>query len=237
MIKAVIYDLDNTLYDFHTPNKEAVKLLAEKASVMLDVTEKEFLKAFNDVYDEYKIELARRLGEPEGSEFSSNHERSIRMQRTLRRLKKPIYPYTLELYHIYWDYLLSHLVPEEGIEDTLKALKAKGYILGVGTNMSSPIQYEKVERLGLGPYFDFVIASDETVYDKPDKRFFDLLLEVSGCQPQECVFIGDNLRLDYQGAFNAGMLPVWYNFFDKPASEGLNMIQKHSEIFRFLEEV
>ena len=45
----------------------------------------------------------------------------------------------------------------------MQALKAKGVGIGIGTDMTAYIQYEKLEKLGLAPYIDWIVTSKEPV--------------------------------------------------------------------------
>ncbi|MCD7887241.1 MAG: HAD-IA family hydrolase, partial [Clostridiales bacterium] len=65
------------------------------------------------------------------------------------------------------------------------------------------------ERLGLLDALDFVVTSEEAGVEKPDPGLFLLCAEKAGCLPEECLFIGDNLKKDVLGAQNAGMEALW----------------------------
>ena len=43
---------------------------------------------------------------------------------------------------------------------------------------------------------------------KPDRRIFDLALEIAGARAESCLMVGDSRRLDYEGAANAGIPAV-----------------------------
>ena len=122
----------------------------------------------------------------------------------------------LELYDLYWDYILEHMRREPHIEEVMQELKKRGIKIGIGTNMTARMQYRKLYELGLGPYLDFVTTSDESIFDKPDERFFQLVVRKAGCLPEECLFVGDNYRFDYGGAVKAGLNGLWYNRLEKP---------------------
>ncbi len=141
----------------------------------------------------------------------------------------------LELYDCYWETLLSAMELEDHIEEVMKELKARGIRIGVGTNMTARIQYRKLQLLGLGKYLDFVVVSEETLFDKPDSRFFSVVQEKARCLAEECLFVGDNFNLDYQGAKHAGMHALWYAKKEKPwnrltEEERKNVLQAGEQI-------
>ena len=85
-----------------------------------------------------------------------------------------------------------------------------GVRIGLGTDMTAYMQYEKLIRLGLMEYMDFIVSSEEAGTDKPGNAFFMLCARKAGCLPGECLFIGDNIVRDYGGAAAAGMQARWF---------------------------
>ena len=67
-------------------------------------------------------------------------------------------------------------------------------------------------------HFDFVIASSDYIYRKPEREIFEMALIKSGFSASEVWFCGDNPICDIEGALNANIQPVWYkkNFREKP---------------------
>ena len=229
MIKTVIFDLDDTMYDFDTPHKAAYEKMCTAAEKMLGVPAETFGKQYDASFDA----LRSRLGMD--YDIGAVHSRILRFQYVLEQLHKPLFPYVLDLYHIYWGEILSHLVPEPGIEDALKALKEKGVKIGVGTNMTALIQYMKLNRLGFGNYLDFMVTSDESNCDKPGARFFELCVEKAGCKADECLYIGDSFYFDYEGATNAGLRALWYNRKNQPEDGCKYVIHSYYELLRIIE--
>ena len=154
--------------------------------------------------------------EPDKVDVAAVHSRTLRLSYTLNTLGLPLFPHVLELYDLYWDYILEHMRREPHIEEVMQELKKRGIKIGIGTNMTARMQYRKLYELGLGPYLDFVTTSDESIFDKPDERFFQLVVRKAGCLPEECLFVGDNYRFDYGGAVKAGLNGLWYNRLEKP---------------------
>lgn len=204
-IQAVIYDLDDTLYDFDSNHPVATDLLGEKAHDMLGVDKELFLKIYNETYGALGHVL-----DPE-KYVGTCHSRTLRLQYTLEKLGLPLFPAVLTLYDVYWGYILDHAKQEPHIEETMQKLKEKGIRIGIGTNMTAKMQYQKLDRLGLGKYIDFIVASEECIFDKPDPVFFALAEKKAGCPKEQCLFIGDNLKFDALGAQNYGMKGIWYD--------------------------
>eukprot|EP01062_Namystynia_karyoxenos_P066762 TRINITY_DN606_c0_g1_i2.p1 TRINITY_DN606_c0_g1~~TRINITY_DN606_c0_g1_i2.p1 ORF type:complete len:268 (+),score=90.65 TRINITY_DN606_c0_g1_i2:76-804(+) len=89
--------------------------------------------------------------------------------------------------------------------DTLKALRAEGYRLGVITDgNANPMDIPELDGL-----FDWWVSAVEAGAPKPDARPFELASRKAGVPCSEMVYIGDNYRKDVLGAKQAGMRTVW----------------------------
>src|SRR5207248_1885827 len=84
-----------------------------------------------------------------------------------------------------------------------------GYHLGIITNGMTEIQREKIQRLGIEPYFDTILISQEVGITKPDPRIFRMAIERVPCEAREAVMIGDSPDRDIAGARAAGLIAVW----------------------------
>lgn len=98
----------------------------------------------------------------------------------------------------------------DGIHDLLKALKDKGYALGVVSNRGEPF-HDELESLGLKDYFRFSLAGGEVDSYKPDPGIFKRALELSGTSAHETMYIGDNYFADVVGSLRAGLVPVLFD--------------------------
>jgi putative hydrolase of the HAD superfamily len=91
---------------------------------------------------------------------------------------------------------------------TLQKLVAKGYILGIITNISySGYHFTKaLEEAGLSKYFlGAIICSSDTSYRKPDPMIFELALRRDAVDPRYCTMVGDKWETDIMGAETIGM--------------------------------
>lgn len=89
----------------------------------------------------------------------------------------------------------------EGVEEILKELKARGYILGVATADTLLSTEKSLKETGLYPYFDFLGCDDGHTAPKPDPslaRAFEIKMKL---KPGEYVMVGDSLS-DYQFSQN-----------------------------------
>ena len=88
---------------------------------------------------------------------------------------------------------------------TLKALREKGYRLGMITNGDAYGQNAKIDSGNLRQYFDVILVSGTVGISKPDPAIYALALEQLGTEKQSALFVGDNPKTDILGAQNAGI--------------------------------
>lgn len=103
-------------------------------------------------------------------------------------------------------------MPTHGIETFLDFLKEQGIRTGVISNIAycDQIVEERIRTLLPGHTFEFILASSEYMFRKPNRRIFHLALEKAGLGPEDVWYIGDNYECDVVGAREAGLFPVWY---------------------------
>ena len=201
MIKAVIFDLDNTLYNFDAANEFGIRALAAYTEPVFGWD----YPRMKDLYEESREKLTERMGD-----VGSAHNRLLRFQNLLEEKKLPLHPHALEMAKAYWRGVPDNMEPSPGAREIMEELRRMGIRIGLGTDMTAYMQYEKLIRLGLMEYMDFIVSSEEAGTDKPGNAFFMLCAQKAGCLPGECLFIGDNIVRDYGGAAAAGMQARWF---------------------------
>ncbi len=95
----------------------------------------------------------------------------------------------------------------DGCAAVLKALKARGYRLGVIANQI-PGTAERLKAWGILQFFDVIAPSAELGVAKPDPAIFLLALHAAGCRPEKAVMIGDRIDNDILPAQALGMKAV-----------------------------
>jgi putative hydrolase of the HAD superfamily len=88
----------------------------------------------------------------------------------------------------------------------LAGLRADGWRLGVLTNGHPDVQRAKVKALGVEPLVDCVVYAEEhEVGGKPARRVFEQVLGRLDVAPHRAVMVGDDMTRDVQGALSAGL--------------------------------
>lgn len=107
-----------------------------------------------------------------------------------------------------------------GVPETLKRLKAEGFLLAVVTDTAAPIHTKLAwfERGGFGDVWDSVISSKEMGAQKPDRAIFDAALEQLGVTVGQAVFVGHSPE-ELDGARAMGMKTIAFNYDEQARAD------------------
>jgi putative hydrolase of the HAD superfamily len=220
MIRAVFFDLDDTLVDTSKLAEIARRNAVEnmiRAGMPVD---------FGIAYHEL-LELI--------NEYGSNFNRHF--DYLLRRLDLPYTPKWIAAGVIgYHNTKITHLKTINGARRTLLNLKQMGLKLGIITDGDPVKQWEKILRTEIEDYFDAVLISDFVGVKKPHPKIFQKALKKFGVKPHEALMVGDRLYSDIYGAKNAGMVTVWFKY-GKYANRELDYLEYADFQVRSLESV
>ena len=114
----------------------------------------------------------------------------------LDRALQELWSYHTE--HNLWEYIPPDVIP------ALERLAGTGVPLAIGSNANGII-HRVFERSGLRRYFSVICDSQVEGVEKPDRRFFEILVERAGGRPETTLHVGDLYHVDVVGARNAGL--------------------------------
>ncbi len=193
-------DLDNTLLDFYAAERQAISSLLELHNIPFGEKEIKLYSGINQSY----WEMFER-GEIEKQEIFAGRFKTF--LETVNRKGDPE-----KMAKDYFGLLSEGCQLMEGAKDILDYLKSKGYILCATTNGVASTQYKRIKNSGLHPYFDYVFVSETTGRQKPEKEYFDYVLEHSPEKDKEKILIiGDSMSSDILGGINSGLDTCWFN--------------------------
>ncbi len=98
-----------------------------------------------------------------------------------------------------------------GMAHTLSAIRLRGLSIGIVTNGETDFQSRTIEVLGLRELVDVVLISEAEGIRKPEEAIFKLAASRLKMQTGECLFVGDNPVADVLGAHAAGMKTAWFS--------------------------
>jgi len=200
MIKAILFDIDDTLFP-----TTAFALEARKAAVRamvaagLDFPEDvvfdellEVIAEFSSNYAQHFNKLIERL--------DPHHERC--------RNADLVIAAGVSAYH---DTKFRSLAPFKDVPAALRAAREKGLVVGVLSHGWTSKQAEKLVRLGLAQHFDpdAIFISEQIGINKPNPKLYQRACERLGLDPTEVIYVGDNPAHDVMPAKSLGMTTVW----------------------------
>ncbi|WP_440161538.1 HAD family hydrolase [Alkalicoccobacillus gibsonii] len=108
---------------------------------------------------------------------------------------------------------LNHQFPKEsvafpGLTRMLNELKQKHFKIGIITNGRDFYQRNKIDSLGITSYMDVIVTSGELGIKKPDPAIFLYGLGKLEVQPEQAIFVGDDLTKDIVPAKSLGMRTI-----------------------------
>ena len=231
MVRAVIFDLDNTLYSYDPLDKEAGERVREYTCKEIGITEEQYEEAYHFGRNETKRQL---------HDVGASHNRMLYFQKTLEYLDiRPLY-LALEMYETYWGFFLDNMLLYPGARELLEALHEKYIRVGVCTDLLAHIQHRKLRRLGMMDDVDCMVTSEEAGVEKPSPGIFQLCLEKLRIPAEEVCFIGDNLERDVKGAMAAGLQAVWFHperkdcAQEETAQDDIDVVSDYEELYQLL---
>lgn len=199
MYKWLLFDADNTLFDF---NKAESKSLRDT----FEAQDLPYRPTYIDVYKQINHEVWSAF---ERGEVTSEQIKTLRFEKLLNALEMD--GDARKFGKIYTHQLGQCPDLLSGVEMLLAQL-APHFKLGMVTNGLTAVQ---TSRLALSPiknYFDPIIISEQVGVKKPDPAIFEIAFQEMGQPPKrEALMIGDSLSSDIQGGINFGIDTCWYN--------------------------
>ena len=123
---------------------------------------------------------------------------------------------------------------------TLAEVKARGFRTAVITNNINPALESDFTDFGIAPFIDAFVTSREAGFRKPHARPFELALRALDARPDEALMVGDSYESDILGAVKAGIPSVLkLNDRDQHAvwTEAAYVIRGLSELPSLLDQI
>ena len=210
MVKAILFDLADTLLQFDHLDHRSLFLLGAKDTYRhlhgLDASLPEF-----ETYTRIHFRAFRRK-----YIWSNIRRRDFNVNDVICQVlcKLNITLSQDEISALVWRWykpVVHRATVEAGTHAMLREFQRQGLKLAIVSNTCAPDYCldRHLEREKLLEFFPTRIYSSNTIYRKPHPVIFRVALEQLGISPEQAVFVGDTLGTDIQGARRAGMTTVW----------------------------
>lgn len=213
MIRTVLLDLDDTLFDHRACSRDALAAArlgdAALRGQALDELERLHAAILEELHRD--VMLGRMPLE------AARRERFRRLLAATGTIATDAAASAAaETYRVRYREL-RRAVP--GAVPFIEALAARVRV-GVVSNNLHDEQLDKLRVCGLERFVGALIVSERAGVSKPDPRIFRLALETLGAAADETVMVGDSWTADVAGARAAGLRAVWFNPLQQPRPAG-----------------
>lgn len=186
MIKAILFDIDNTLF----PSNEFADLARRHAiTFMIEA-------GLNADPDEAYAKLHRII-----KKYGPNYTQHFNA--LLKEFGMKPNPKIVAAGIVAYHQTKTGIFPYPDVPHTLIRLREEGYMICAASQGVAIKQWDKLIRLGLHD-----ILHDVFVTPKKSKKFYKSVLKKLGAKPQEVVMVGDSIKTDIKPAKEAGMVTV-----------------------------
>ncbi len=189
MIKAIIFDLDNTLVNFwkmKTMSMEAATFAMKDAG--LRMPKDKINRIFEEIYHE------------SGTEYDFVFQEFLK--KSTGKIDWKILANAIVGYRKMQN---SHLEPYPGVMSTLIKLKERGIKLGIVSDAPRLRGWLRLVTMRLDPFFDAIVFFDDTGKLKPNREPFMKALKQMNIGPKDALMVGDHFERDIVGAKRLGM--------------------------------
>lgn len=206
MIKAVLIDIDDTIFDFEKCSKNSFLKTLEKFNLKFKEEDFSYFNKVNDI-----LWTKQKLGEINIKEVFIKRDYLMGKYFNLD-IEKGLFN------DLFVKFLYDEIEMVDGIEDLLLYLSDK-YKIFTASNGIFKMQENRLKKSNLDKYFDNVFVSDKIGFEKPDKKFFQKIMDLTKFSNDDLIMIGDSIKSDIIGAKNSKIKSIYFNKEDKKISD------------------
>ena len=203
MHRNFLFDLDQTLLNFHASEYKALEIVLRENG--LDFSD--------DIYDKFKVCNKSLWLELEKGTITRTELFAKRFNYVLELAGGDVSKLdALKINNDFINTMAVNGVLMDGALAFVKRLKAeiddcRIYIITNGATINAK---GRIESTGLDQFIDGLFVSEDMGVSKPAPEYFDIVLREIAAPKESCIVIGDSLSSDMLGAKNAGLASVWF---------------------------
>ena len=197
--KAVLIDLDNTLYHYDSCHAKAIKKCYSDYKKSFN-----HFASFTDFYNFYRQKrdgTTKRL-----SPTGACRSRLLTFQEMFEDLNiDSAWELAAKYDEIYWSNLIENITIAKDALEFLEKCKKLQISVCIVSDMIAGIQIRKLKKLGINNYVKYLVTSEEAGVEKPNSQIFKRALAKLDLESKEVIMIGDSEDKDIKGAQNLGI--------------------------------
>lgn len=201
----IFFDIDGTLLDYDTAEKNGISHFFQKYNDIFSGNELEAMNLWHKLSEKYFNKFLSK-------ELSFQEQQGLRMYHLFKTYGVNLSP--LESQHRFKQYIelyKSNWTAFEDVHYTLHTLQQGGHSLGIISNGDYEQQVEKLTALNILQSFKYIFTSSELGISKPDPEIFHRTVLQLNLEMKDCYYIGDRLETDAISSTTAGMHGIWLN--------------------------
>ena len=219
--KLIIFDLDDTLFDYKETEKYALINACESLGITFDGDlYTQYKKANNIVQEEYKIL-------PSDNILKFRESRAVTFLSLI--VNNEINPEDFIEKYLFCS-TIGILI--EGVQEVLENLKGISKV--VATNGTNYPRQNKLENSQIAKYFDAYFSAENLGVAKPNSEFFLKIMKQYDVFKDEVLIVGDDCSTDVHGAVQLGIDCCWFNYRQKKSDialpDNVYVIDKFNEL-------
>lgn len=204
-LRAVLFDLDDTLFDHAHATRTALGRLRGVNTALSRWSLAETVARHDAILEELHARVLT-------GDITVDDARIERFQRLLEAAEAPrSRDRAVELAGVYRRAYESGWRAVPGALPLLDAVRGCGLRIVIVTNNGVAEQRRKIAFCDMTRRIDALVTSEEVGASKPSPEIFDVALRNAKAEPDEVVMLGDAWHADVAGALASGIRAVWFN--------------------------
>ena len=235
-IKAIFFDLDETLVENHIPVRKLFPTVFFNFVDQIGEEHKHvFFEHLQTQVNGLWLNMFAQDIAPE-QQLVNCFIKALNKTRSISAIKVPSLAKQMVAHSI--DLASNNVEMHEGAIETLEELRRHKLAVGLTTNGMDSSEMGKIRTVGIEPYFDNITISAEARVHKPEKPIFDLALSRANANADQAWFVGDHITNDIAGAVRAGLHAIYYNptYLDTESSFA-NVVERPDYTIHSLPEI
>ena len=198
MFEILLFDIDDTLLDFHKAEFFAFQLVCKQYDI-------EWTEDFYAKYKEINTFCWKQLEE------GKMERKDVYVQRFVQLFQ--LYKYEIDASNFNKDYFANLRLQHPALPNAYKLLEQlSNKRLYAVTNGDKYVQQPRYKDSHLDTYFIDAFISEDTGYEKPSLDYFEYVEKrIPNLDKSKTIIIGDSLSSDIKGGNNFGITTCWYN--------------------------